>query len=657
MTEQVKIKILPQYVKTVNQNYLGHKLHKIQASMFEYNSLQEVVILSAPTGTGKSFSFPLPLISRKDSDNFSKMRCMIISPTNALIDDMLNQYNQSFNNLKIAVLNRKRLDEINAHGLMRWEEIVNIVSDNDVIITNPDLINWALFGGYSYSKRQYQISFLFSKIDYFVFDEYHLYDEEQIASIISLMITNRVLIAARPFKYVFASATPEPKLKELLQKYGYKIQEIVENIENIPTENSRQIHGELTVLFRKIDQQFDGDDSITEYLIKNRKKIQEKYLDKDHKVLVIYDKMVSLRKFKKEILENYSDYNIAEESGYLTKRGSREILPSTKLVLATNKVEVGVNLGVSVCLMQSGNHYSNFIQRIGRVARGDSGDLNGILIVFVKNIIPIQKVFAEKESISYYDFMQKIIENKIIGERNFYSEKVSNYLGAYFYIILSRSIKDFATRQIFKEKIMIDAYESDTKLIFHTMDSINKIIFKDLQEINKKNSSYSWELKALKIWWVNFLNTFRYFRNISLTIKFIDLDMPEEQQFKEYSLEWVLANRFIVGERIVNNEKYFEVSGFRQEKNELQFIVETFPLGKLTEENRYLSQKEKWDLKNEFLKRTNKCLINWSPENRSQDDFSKKMIELLEKISNLRMIFTSKRLVISDIDQYSNFIT
>jgi hypothetical protein len=133
--------------------------------------------------------------------------------------------------------------------------------------------------------------------------------------------------------------------------------------------------------------------------------------------------------------------------------------------------------------------------------------------------------------------------------------------------------------------------------------------------------------------------------------------MPEGQQFKEYSLEWVLANRFIVGERIVNNEKYFEISGFRQEKNELQFIVETFPLGKLTEDNRYLSQKEKWDLKSEFLKRTNKCLVNWSPENRSQDDFSKKMIELLKKISNLRMIFTSKRLVISNINQYSNFIT
>lgn len=653
MTEQVKIKILPQYVKTVEQNHIGHKLHRIQASMLEYNSLPEVVILSAPTGTGKSLSFPLPLISRKDCDNFSKMRCMIISPTNALIDDMFNQYNQFFNNLKIAVLNRKKLDEINAHGLIRWEEIVNIVSDNDVIITNPDLINWALFGGYSYSKRQYQISFLFSKIDYFVFDEYHLYDEEQIASIISLMITNRVLIAARPFKYVFASATPEPKLKELLQKYGYKIQEIVENIENIPTENSRQIHGELTVLFRKIDQ-LDGDNSITEYLIRNRKKIQEKYLDKNHKVLVIYDKMISLRKFKKEILKNYSDYNIAEESGYLTKSGSKEILPLTKLILATNKVEVGVNLDVSVCLMQSGKHYSNFIQRIGRVARGES---NGILIVFVDNIIPIQKVFAEKESIPYYDFMQKIIENKIIGEKNFYSEKVSGYLGAYFYIILSRSIKDFATRQIFKEKIMINEYESDTKLIFYTMDSINKIIFKDLQEINKKNSSYSWELKALKMWWVNFLNTFRYFRNLSLTIKFIDLDMPEGQQFKEYSLEWVLANRFIVGERIVNNEKYFEISGFRQEKNELQFIVETFPLGKLTEGNRYLSQNEKWDLKSEFLKRTNKCLVNWSPENRSQDDFSKKMIELLKKISNLRMIFTSKRLVISNINQYSNFIT
>jgi len=653
MTEQVKIKILPQYVKTDEQNYHGKKLHGIQAAMLEYNSLPEVVILSAPTGTGKSLSFPFPIISNKGYSNFSRMRCMIISPTNALIDDMFNQYKQQFNNLKIAVLNRKKLDEINARGLKRWEEILNIVSDNDVIITNPDLINWALFGGYSFSRKQYQINFLFSKIDYFVFDEYHLYDEEQIASIISLMITNRVLIAARPFKYVFASATPEPKLKELLQSYGFKIKELVEKIENSHSEDSRQIHGKLTVLFRKIDQH-DGDNSITEYLIGNRKKIQEKYIDKNHKVLAIYDKMISLRKVKKDILENYSDYDIAEESGYLTKNSSKEILPSTQLILATNKVEVGVNLDVSVCLMQSGKHYSNFIQRMGRVARGES---NGIVIVFVENINPIQKVFAGNESIPYYDFMQKIIEYKIIGEKNFYSEKVSRYLGAYFYIIQSRSIKDFATRQIFREKIKIDEHEGDTKFMFYTMVFIHKIIFIDLSEINKKNSSYSWELKALKVWWVNFLNTFRFFRNSSLTIKFIDLDMPDGQQLKEYSFEWVLTNRFIVGERIVNNEKYFEISGFRQEKNELQFIVETFPLGKLTEENRYLSQKERWDLKSAFLKRTVKCLANWSSESRSQDDFSKKMIELLNKIIKLRMIFTSKRLMISDINEYSNFIT
>ena len=116
----------------------------------------------------------------------------------------------------------------------------------------------------------------------------------------------------------------------------------------------------------------------------------------------------------------------------------------------------------------------------------------------------------------------------------------------------------------------------------------------------------------------------------------------------------MLANRFIVGERTIDGEKYLEVSGYREEKNELQFVVETFPIGKLTEEHRYLSQRERWDLKNAFRKRVLLCKKDWL--HRSQDTFSATVLAILDDLEKLRMIFSEKRLLISEIREHSNFL-
>jgi hypothetical protein len=191
--------------------------------------------------------------------------------------------------------------------------------------------------------------------------------------------------------------------------------------------------------------------------------------------------------------------------------------------------------------------------------------------------------------------------------------------------------------------------------MFHTLRVIHSKILYDLKSINDSaNHGYSWELKCIREWWIKFLETFQYFRSNSPSIRFFDKDYDDNNQIQEYSLEWVLSNRFIVGEKIIKETRYFEVSGFRKEKNELQFVIDSFPMGKLTEEHRYLSQKERWKLKEAFLKRTKRCLKDW--HQRSQDNFSKAVIETLLEIEKLSLIFSQKRLLISDITENSNFI-
>lgn len=652
MTNQVKIKVFPQFVETTGRIYMGRRLHVCQAAMLDFESLADVVILSAPTGTGKSFSFPLPVIASKERDGFSHRRCIIVSPTNALIEDMKNQYTDQFRQLRTEILNRKKLDELNAHGLKRWDEILNIARDHDIIITNPDLMNWAIFGGYHFTKGQLHIGRFWEKFDYIVFDEYHLYDEEQIANILSWMIINRSLLKAHSMKYVFASATPEPALKKLLEQYEFAYQEICENITADPSPTARQIHGEITVVFLKVDQaggESDADAAVENYLWSNERQIK-KYTYRGDKVLVMFDRMVSLRRIRRRVKDHFQEFNVAEESGYFTKTNYKEDTATAHLVLATNKVEVGVNLDVKVCIMPPGRFFANFVQRFGRVARGN---VNGIVVVFVEKIEKLKSVFADCAEFDYYDFIERCRDVEILNDRNFYTEVVPRYLGAYFYVIQERALKDYAARQVFRENLHLEEFEGETKLMFHTLRGISNKIFNDLKKADK-NKGYSWERKCFCEWWQTYLETFRYFRGNSVSVKFIDLDFDQGKQIQEYSLEWVLANRFIIGERTIDGEKCLEVSGYRDEKNELQFVVETFPVGKLTEEHRYLSQRERWDLKNAFLNRVSLCQKDWM--HRSQDAFSSMVLSILDDLEKLRLIFSAKRCLISEIKEHTNFL-
>jgi CRISPR-associated endonuclease/helicase Cas3 len=653
MAVQVTIKILPQFVETTDKVFDSQRLHSIQAAMLEYDALAEVVILTAPTGTGKSFSFPFPVLASKRRGGLSQMRCIVVSPTNALIEDMQREYSKKFPELKTEVLNRKKLDSLNAHGLKRWDEILDIIRDNDIVITNPDLLNWAMFGGYSFTNKQPHVGRLLDKIDYIVFDEYHLYDEEQIANIITWMILKRSLLPAKAMKFIFASATPEPALVGLLKGYKFEVQELCESITDHPSPTARQIHGEITVIFRKVEQasgEPSADEAVGTYLFGNREQV-EKYAKRGDKILVMVDRMVSLRKMRQRVREVFTDFVVAEESGYLTKSGRKEDTASANVILATNKVEVGVNLNVRVCLMPPGRHFTNFVQRLGRVARGN---MNGIVVVFIERIEQLREALHSSETLSYYDFIDRCRAVEMLSDRLFYLERVPRYLGAFFFIIQERTLKDYAAKQMFKKNLNLEGYEGETRLMFHTFRVIHQSIFQDLRHINKTTRGYSWELKCIRDWWVIFLGTFRYFRSGAPSLKFIDMDFDKGMQIQEYSLEWVLANRFITGEKSINGERCLEVSGFRTEKNELQFVVDSFPFGKLNEEHRYLSQQERWNIRGAFQKRVKLCMAEW--QRRSQDDFSKAVVNLIVDLSKLSMVFSQKRLLVTDIKEYSNFI-
>lgn len=640
MPDSISLRILPQFVPLTNESYNGRRLHRVQQALLHYDELPEFSIISAPTGTGKSFAFPLPIIRYKqDGITFSRRRCVIVSPTNALIEDMEKQYTKLFPQLRISKLNRQRLDEFNAKGPARWDALLDVLRENEVIITNPDLLNFALFGGYIRHRGQQEISQIFALIDYFVFDEYHLYDEEQIANIFSWLAIKRTVVPSKTVKFIFASATPEKGLVEVANEQGFNVNGIIETITDEPADDTRSIHGEIEVTFLK------GTNPI-EYILENTELIRM-WTIAGERILVIFDKMADLRQARNEIENEFDEVMIAEESGYFTKSQVTEDATKAHIILATNKVEIGVNLDVTICLMQPGKYFANFVQRFGRIAREGK---NGKVIIFIDNMItPIGRAFAGNKTLGYYDFMDKCREIELLSDRTFYTEKIPRYLGAYYFII-SQNIRDYATQRMFRERINP---QGQTAFMLGLMRRINRGIFYWLKKLNEIcGKGYQTDFENWKRWWQIFTGTFKYFRANSPDVLLKDLNLPEGSQLVRYSLEWVLKNRVVVSDEKLNSERCLVVSGFLDGRADLQYYIESLPIYKLDESTLYLQQTERYSLKQAFDQRIQRVALLY----RGQSEFHKAARELLSELLKLKSIFTDKRLSIVDIKSKTNFL-
>jgi len=176
--EERKIPFSDTEVELRDEKYRLHTFQKIFYS--DLSNLPTVMIVIAPTGAGKTFAFTLPIIYARNH-NYFPPRGLVIAPTNALVEDMYNSFKG------VAKTEKVTGSTLQKHGIERPMELLNKVKTAEIVLTNPDIVNFVIHGGYHIEesgKRRHILNFqdwteFFGKIDYVVFDEYHLYDEEQ----------------------------------------------------------------------------------------------------------------------------------------------------------------------------------------------------------------------------------------------------------------------------------------------------------------------------------------------------------------------------------------------------------------------------------------------------------------------------------------------
>lgn len=615
--------ISPQFIEYSDMELNGIFLHKIQKEFLNYSNFSNINIIIAPTGTGKTYSFALPIINKHRENKLSSIkesrRGIIVSPTNALINDMVYNLKQNFKEVSIDVLNSSKLKE---KGPERWKEILSILYENDLIITNPDLLNFIITGRYLYEiKGERQWTELFEHIDYFIFDEYHLYDEEQVANILSFILLKDALFPYKDIKFIFTSATPEKGLEEFFRdsNIDYKLfEEVISNSDK----NSRAIHGKIELNFIKSE--------ISNYILSNKKAIYD-FKAKNKKILIIFDKLRDAHLFLERANIEFVGLRIEEETGWLTKSNSKSNLAECDIIVGTNKVEVGVNYDVDVCFMDQGKYFRNFLQRIGRVARGNR---EGHIFIFVDKIRKIETGF-DKTSYTYYEFIEKYKDIQV--EKKMYVEKIPKFIGCFLFVV-RQGITDATLRKMFFENVKMNG---ETKRFFYLMYSIDKKI-KGFSDIDKNRGFFVW-IKKWQNWWNIFLNSFCYFRMNNLKCKVIDKDRND--LITEYNIEWVLKNKNIIAKK----DEYYVVKGMAEEPKEFLYLVDSFPIG----EDAFSKNECYFNVKETFVKKLKNLEESIQYYDENIREYS---IDLIKTLRALCPVITEKRVNIKEIQVNENII-
>lgn len=430
-------------------------------------------------------------------------KTLIISPNNLLIsqtfDDMndIASNNEKLNDLKIAKIYGREFS-----GLTMWqreEKIRETFSLKDIVISNPDIIALFLAGFYKLRRnektnfsRLRNTSDIFTEIDIIIFDEFHVYSEEELGKICAFIFLAKLV--GRVPKIVFTSATPSHKIKELLTTLGITYSDLEVKPENHEIPNSRCIRGaiELTVTGSPIKDSLDSALNVLK--------------DSDSRILFLFDHKIDAEISRSILLDKGLDESlIMDLSGFSNRAINKK--PKTgeeRCIIATNAAEQGLNLDVSISHIEPGLYRENLVQRYGRIGRqGKPGEITIHFNEFLEREIP-------EEIYNFTDFISKI--DKILLKKDIYLSRIKRHFAAFMSLCTIRSSRSNFAPQI--KQSILKLKDGLISEIYHSILSFNGEVDK-ISELDEPNPG---DIIDLKDWWNSFLLSIGYFRGETMSV-------------------------------------------------------------------------------------------------------------------------------------------
>ena len=535
--EHTPLEISPQFISRGFQN-------RIYDFLTDKSQDNKIMILNAPTGSGKTYSFKF----LEDSEGFS----FIVLPNNFLIEEKVQEFSKLIDGKKIGQISSPSVRnalidngvEMNKESFLDY--IFNSIYGKKIIITNPSFL-FLVFYNFYWSRVHGRVGGMIQELitrglKAIIFDEFHVYSPDQRNRIISLC-----LALYGKVKFIYCSATlPKNLESDLGQVFGMGQISTVHAVASDDTGDL--LRGGLNVEIYKallveiVKHSLEDLKKGNWCLIVNRIRTISEIRD------LIYDAGIP----SEDVLTVSGFHDPERESIRMMIEGHGRI------VIASNIIEQGFNPNKKFTnfIIEQGKYDYNFLQRIGRIGRGTSTPS--------KVMISAESYFEfNGQKVTFDYFTDRMTLNMKKEYYKFSPYRIGFYLAAFLHFTSQdvQSIIYDNLNNLGSFRSLIQTKKEFTRII----ELIDGLEHKRSDYIKKGISLPETEL--IPNWWRAYIRSFARFIRSDEKIDIIDLTAPVQNNSVSKAIDtrygeiWTRKN--MEGSYLENGK--FQSSGFRDE--------------------------------------------------------------------------------------------
>ena len=415
------------------------KFYKFQEESINEIIFGENVVIEAPTASGKTEAFLIPVIQRIKKDAVEgNLFAIFVYPTKALSRDQHPKIEKFIEKMGVSV---KIFD-----GDTKIEERREIIENPPhILVTNFDVLHYHLW-------HQTKLASILSSTKILVVDEAHVYSGI-FGSNVHYIIKRLKRTCNKELQFVAASATLEDAKEFCQHLFGDKMQ-IIQG-------SGKKGQTDFVMLFPSLRTQ--------RALMVN---LTKKLTEKNHKTMVfsnshLNSELLAMQAKKQKV--NIKVHRAGLMTNYRASVEKQFKEDKLQAISCTPTLELGIDVGNVDCVISSTIPVNRLVQRIGRAARKGQ---RGYAFLALGND-PISQYYKNHPDDYFED-----IEKTYIDPKNPFVEE--------FQILAMACDKPISKHELKEHQEVIDRHIVEKNLIV-----VNNRIIPNLEKINSMLNEYS----------------------------------------------------------------------------------------------------------------------------------------------------------------------
>lgn len=398
-------------------------LYEFQQEAFDLIDKGEDIVIVAPTGTGKTEAFILPVLTQIWNEASHPLQrrglsALIIYPTKALAKDQEKKIKKYGNPLGITC-------EVYDGDTPKTKREKILESPPDILITNPDMLH--------YHMRNLPFVSIIRNLKFIIIDEIHV-AIGAFGSNLYFILKRLQRLVSNKIQFIGSSATIGNALDFSSQLFDRKVTAII-------VEEARKAPTHLLITIPWNVSQYTITSEITRQLVTSGHKTL--CFQNSHKNAEIINLLLRSARIKSAV------HRAGLTRQYRNKVEQRFREGDLDALVSTPTLELGIDIGDVDGVVSSIVNITRFIQRLGRAGRKGQESIGSLIL---RNDDPISTFYSVYPETYFADIRQGYVEPK-------------NEIVSYYQLLAAVLEKPIEQEEFTEHKTMLTQLESEEKLL------------------------------------------------------------------------------------------------------------------------------------------------------------------------------------------------